>query len=153
MDWGKGSKGHTTIWGSGYISRHQHHKLSSTPIPYPKDRDSKLQKSEVIYKLKSPHINCQEAYIGESGRTFGGRLKEHLRAPSPIHHHSNSTGHSVSLACFTIVDREPQRVPRSIKEVMYICLNDPSPNRNLEKYQLPQIWDQVLQDKPVLQPK
>ena len=49
-----------------------------------KDRDSKLQKSGVIYKFKCPHINCPEEYTGESGGTFGDRLKEHLRAPSPI---------------------------------------------------------------------
>ena len=71
-----------------------------------KDRDSKLQKSGVIYKFKCPHINCPEEYIGESGRKFGDRLKEHLWAPSPIHHHSNSTGHPVSPECFTIVNRE-----------------------------------------------
>ena len=48
----------------------------------PKDRDNKLQKSEVIYKFKCPHINCPKEYIGESGRTIGDRVKEHLRAPS-----------------------------------------------------------------------
>ena len=62
----------------------------------PKDRDSKLQQSGVIYKFKCPHINCPEEYIGESGRTFEDRLKEHLRAPSPIHHHNNSTEHPVN---------------------------------------------------------
>ena len=54
-----------------------------TLLMAPKDRDDKLQKSGVIYKFKCPHINCPEEYIGESGRTFGDRLKGHLRAPSP----------------------------------------------------------------------
>ena len=27
--------------------------------------------------------DCEEEYIGESERSFGHRLKEHLRAPSP----------------------------------------------------------------------
>ena len=49
-----------------------------------KDKDTKLQKSWVIYKLKCPHINCPKEYIGETGRAFGDRLKEDLRAPSPI---------------------------------------------------------------------
>ena len=124
-----------------------------TLLMAPKVRDSKLQKSGVIYKFKCPYINCLEEYIGESGRTFGDRLKEHLRALSPINHHSNSTGHLVSLECFTIVDREPQAVTRNIKEAMYIHVNDASLNRNLYKYQLPYIWDQVLQDTPHLQLK
>ena len=119
----------------------------------PKDRDSKLQKSGVIYKFKCPHVNWLEEYIEESGRTFGDRLKEHLRAPSPIHHHGNSTGHLVSPECFTIVDREPQGVTRNINEAMYIHVNDPSLNRNLGKYQLLHISDQVLQDTPAVQLK
>ena len=40
--------------------------------------------SRVIYKFKCPHINCLEEYVGESGRPYGDRLKDHLRTPSPI---------------------------------------------------------------------
>ena len=99
------------------------------------------------------NINCPEEYIGESGRTFEDRLKEHLRALSPIHHQSCSTGHTVSPECFTIVDKESQGVTRNIKEVMYIHVNDTSLNRDLGKYQLPHIWDQALQDTSALQVK
>ena len=116
-----------------------------------KDSDNELQKGGVKYRFKCPHINYPEEYIGESGRTFGDRFKEHLRDPSPIHHHSHSTGHPVSPKCFTIVDMESQGVTRNIKEAMYIYVNDPSLNRNFGKYQLPHIWDQVLQDTPSLQ--
>ena len=49
----------------------------------PKDTDNKLQKSGEVYKFKCPHINCAEEYIGESGRTLGDRVEEHLRAPYP----------------------------------------------------------------------
>ena len=112
----------------------------------PKDKDNKCQKGGVIYQFKCPHINCQEEYIGQSGRSFGDRLKEHLRAPSAIHHHSQTTGHPVNLECFTVVDRESQGVTRTIKKAMYIWVNDPSLTRNLGKYQLPHIWDEVLQD-------
>ena len=130
------------------FQRDQHHK---TLFMAPKDRANKFQKSGVyIYRFKCPHINCLEEYIGESGRTFSDRLKEHLWAPSPIHHHSHSTGQPVSPKCFTIVDKESQGVTRNIKETMYICVNDPSLNRNLGKYQIPHIWDEVLQDTPSL---
>ena len=36
---------------------------------------------------------------------------------------------------------------------MFIYVHDPSLNRNLAKYQLPHIWDNNLQDTPVLQVK
>ena len=37
-------------------------------------------------------------------------------------------------------------VIRNIKETMYVQVNDPSPNRNLGKYQLLHIYNRVLQD-------
>ena len=84
--------------------------------------------------------------IEEFGRTFGDRLREHLRAPSPIHHHSQATGHPVDVECFTIVDREAHRFTRTIKEAMFICIHDLSFKRNVGKYQLPHIRDELLQD-------
>ena len=112
--------------------------------------EPKLAKSGVIYKYKCPSINCTEEYIGESGRTFGNRYKEHVKATSPIHPHTSSTGHPVSPECFLIVDREAQGMTRNIKEAMYIRVNDPSLNRNLGKFQLPHVWGQVLKDTPTL---
>ena len=91
----------------------------------PKDKDHKLQKSGIISKFKCPHINCPEQYIGESGRTLGDRVKEHLRSPSSIHQHSNTTGHPVSLDCFIIIHREVQGNTRNIKEAMFIWVIDP----------------------------
>ena len=89
-------------------------------------------------------------YIGETGINFGDRYEEHLRAPSPIFDHSQTTGHSIKLDNFSIVDRESQGITRTMKEAMYIWVNDPPLNRNLGKYQLPNIWDGVLQDMPTL---
>ena len=97
----------------------------------PMDKDNKLQKGGVIYQFKCPHINCPEEYIGESGRAFEDRIKESLKAPSPVHQHSNSTGHSVSPDCFTTVHGESQGTSRNIKEAMFIHVNDPLLNRNL----------------------
>ena len=116
----------------------------------PKDKDSKLQKSGVIYQYKCPTINCPVEYIGETGRVFGDRFKEHLKAPSPIHLHTSSTGHPVGPDCFNTVHRETQGTTRHIKEAMYIRANDPSLNRILGKYQLSHVWDQTLQDSPGL---
>ena len=118
----------------------------------PKDKDSKLQKIGVIYQFKCPHINCPEEYIGESGRAFWYRIKDQLKAPSAICQHSSSTGHPLSPDCFTIIHREAQGTSRNIKEAMFIYVNDPSLNRNLGKYQLPHIQDNILQDTPALVP-
>ena len=44
----------------------------------PNDKDNIIQKSGVIYRFRCVQAECEEDYIGESGRSFGDRLKEHL---------------------------------------------------------------------------
>ena len=110
----------------------------------PKDQDPILKKSGVIYRYKCGRVDCNEEYIGESSRTFGERFKEHQKAPSPIYDHSNITGHEVTIENFNIVGREDQNLSRAIKEALYIRVNNPSFNRNIGKYHLPHIWDEVL---------
>ena len=110
----------------------------------PKDQDPMLKKSGVIYRYKCDRVECDEEYIGESSRTFRERFKEHQKAPSPIYDHYNTTGHLVSIDNFSIVGREDQNPMRTIKEGLYIRVNNPSLNRNIGKYNLPHIWDEVL---------
>ena len=110
----------------------------------PKDKDHILNKSGVIYRYKCHRVECDEEYIGESARTFAERFKEHLKPPSPIYDHSNISGHSVTIENFNIVGREDQNLYRAIKEALYIRRNNPSLNKNIGKYHLPHIWDEVL---------
>ena len=52
------------------------------------------------------------SYIGESGRSLGERVKEHLKAPSPIHLHSTTSGHPLDPNQFNIVHKESaSRIP------------------------------------------
>ena len=89
-------------------------------------------------------MECDEEYIGESVRNFGERFKEHLKAPSPIHDHINISGHTVPIEDFSILAREDQNLLRITKEAIYIRANNPSLNRNVGKFHLPHIWDEVL---------
>ena len=120
-------------------------------LVHPKDKDNILKKSGVIYTYKCGRVDCEDEYIGESGRTFAERFREHLRSPSPIYDHYKTTGHEVSLHNFSIVGSEDQSMTRTIREAMLIRVNDPSLNRNIGKYQLPHIWDEVLVKSPELQ--
>ena len=43
----------------------------------PKDQDKITSKNSVIYSYSCGSIDCGEEYIGESGRTFRERYKEH----------------------------------------------------------------------------
>ena len=119
-------------------------------LVHPKDKDTILKKSGVIYKYSCGRVDCGEEYIGESGRTFGEGYREHMRTPSLIMDHQNTTGHEVSLDNFTIVHREENSIARNIKEAIFIRVNDPSFNRNIGKFQLSHIWDEVLARSPEL---
>ena len=79
----------------------------------PKDKDHITKKSVIIYRFKCNRVDCDDEYIGESSRTFGERFREHLKAPSPIYDHYNTTGHNTTIENFSIVGREDQNLTRT----------------------------------------
>ena len=52
--------------------------------------------------------------------------------------------HNINIENFSIVGREDQNLKRAIKEALFIGVNNPSLNRNVGKFHLPHIWDEVL---------
>ena len=128
-----------------------HFKSGSTIknlLVFPKDKDSMVSKNGAIYWLQCGDHACDDEYIGETSRTFGERFKEHMKDPSPIHHHNNHTGHPTSLNNFQIIGREGHSLARNIKESIFIRVNNPTLNRNIGKFNLPHIWDRVLLNTP-----
>ena len=103
--------------------------------------------------LPMPPNKFPQCIHRESGRSLGERVKEHFKAPSPIHLHSTTTGHQVDPEQFNIVHKEVNSHSRTIKEAMFIHVQDPTLNRNLGEYQLPHIWDHFLLASPTLQHK
>ena len=128
-------------WGAGVFQRRKHYQEPPDGSKRPRYHP---EKSGVIYRYKCDRVECDEEYIGESSRAFGERFKEHLKAPSPIYDHSNTTGHSITIENFNIVGREDENLNRWIKEALYIRVNNPPLNKNIGKYNLPHIWDEVL---------
>ena len=113
-----------------------------------KDKDPKDKKSGVIYSYQCTNIACNEEYIG---KTFlGERCKEHLKHPSPTHVHIQQTGHTIEDNSFNITGREDQGQARTIKESIYIRVNNPNLNQNIGKYNLNHMWDRVLFNTPGL---
>ena len=130
-----------------------HFKGSSTIknlLPSPKDKDPMVSKSGAIYWFQCGDLTFDDEYTGETSRTFGERFKEHLKDPSPIHHHSNHIGHPTSQNNFHIIGREGYGLARNIKESIFIRANNPTLNRNIGKFNLPHIWDRVLLNTPGL---
>ena len=88
----------------------------------PKDKDPMVSQSGAIYWCQCGDLGCDDEYIGETSRAFGERYKEHLKDPSPIHHHSNQTGHPTSHNNFQIIGREGHNLARNMKESILLGL-------------------------------
>ena len=56
----------------------------------------------------------------------------------------NMTGHTTTIDNFSIVGREDQSLITTIKEALNIRVNYSSLNKNIGKYHLFHIWDEVL---------
>ena len=117
----------------------------------PKDKDPMANKNGAIYWFQCGHLTCDDEYIGETSRIFGERFKEHLKEPSPVHNHSISTDHPTPLDNFQIIGREDPVIARTIKESIYIRVNNPILNRNIGKCNLHHIWVRVFLNTTGLQ--
>ena len=103
-----------------------------------------VNQSGAIYWYQCGDLACDDEYIGETSRTFGEGYKEHLRAPSAIHHHSSQTDHPTNHNSFQIIGREGHNLARNIKESIYIRVYNSTLNNNIGKLNLSHIWDRVL---------
>ena len=65
----------------------------------------------------------------------------------------NISGHKTSIENFKIIGRKDNNLARTIKESMHIRVNNPTLNRNIGKYNLPHIWDNILFSIPELKMK
>ena len=120
-------------------------KTLKKSLVHPKDKVPKDKKCGVIYHIKCSDKSCSQSYVGETARSVGERLKEHVKAPSPIHAHCISEGHQLpSMDQISILAREGGAFSRYIKESMYIRALSPALNNNIGKFGLPQIWNTVL---------
>ena len=64
---------------------------------------------------------------------------EHLRAPCTIYNQAKTTGHHTRMDNFSIVNKVYHNIERTIKEAIYVTVNESSLNRNIGKYQLSHI--------------
>ena len=55
----------------------------------------------------------------------GGKSQGTFQGPLPIHHHSATTGHPLDPQQFNIVHKEVNSFSRTIKEAMFIHVQDP----------------------------
>ena len=84
-------------------------------------------------------------------RVLKARIAEHKR-PSLAeksevarHLHKDCPGHTVTMDSVQILDREERWFERGVKEAIHIRVNQPDLNRDGGRFQLPHVWDGLLQ--------
>ena len=63
------------------------------------------KQNNIIYWFKCGKTEYDDEYIRESARTFEEQYKEHLKAPSPISDHQNTTSHTTRVENLKILGR------------------------------------------------
>ena len=133
-------------------------------LVHPKDKISKEKTSGVIYRI--PCDNCSEKYIGETGREYGARKKEHktdveknsktkyTRASrkesmsemnkSAITDHVNKLNHVINRDDDKILGKEQNRKKRNIKEAIHIRREANTMNRDEGNHQLSHAYDNFI---------
>jgi hypothetical protein len=138
-------------------------------LVHPKDKPERDSIGNCVYKI--PCQACEKVYIGETGRSFGTRMKEHKKevddigdtaftcAPqrraskdynkSAITDHASQNNHIINWDSAKIIDREQDRSARHITEAIHIRRHGTTTmNRDEGAYQLTHIYDQVIAGAP-----
>ena len=133
-------------------------------LVHPKDKVELEEQGELVYQI--PCKNCGAEYIGETGRLLKTRLEEHRKDVdntkkdkytrsgkkkfmSTIHKsaltdHATTENHIIDWEGVNIVDKEPNRRIRHIKEAIWIRKTRTPINRDEGNYELPHMYDNVI---------
>ena len=119
-------------------------------LMHPKDKISINQKKYVVYHWECQADGCKSAYVSETSRALGERVKEHCKSStSAILKHCTEHHHPLpSISNFNIVDKDLSRVTREAKKAIHIWRLDPNLNRNIGKMSIPNCFDPLLGLKP-----
>jgi hypothetical protein len=176
------SRGYVTLpYIKGVTERVQRiyrsHNISSTVKPHtslrnilvhPKDKIDDDDKTGVVYQI--PCRNCPKLYVGETGRKFGTRCKEHkietekmsnqkftratrkesqnTEMKSAIAEHASRENHVINWDDTKILARDDTRNTRWIRESIWIRRKDDNNhlmNGDEGAFQLSHIYDPLIQ--------
>ena len=135
-------------------------------LVHPKDKIDQEQKCNVIYEI--PCRSCNKTYVGETGRTFHTRKREHQKEceketvgrltrtqkdkaeqenlKSAISDHCKRNNHIMDWDNTRIITSESNKHKRWIKEAIEIRKRaQDTINRDEGAYMLSHTWDSLLQ--------
>jgi hypothetical protein len=113
----------------------------------PKDKVLKERVTCPVYQIKCE--DCEDSYIGETGRSFKARFQEHRRKSSvnsevSKHINNDCPDHHIDMDKAKILEVEPKWFERGVREAIHIRMLRPTLNRDAGRYYLPHVWDNTL---------
>ena len=109
---------------------------------HPKDKTPILDQCGLIYKI--PCKNCDNFYVGETGRSLSTRLHEHqTKKSSAVFEHNKKEKHDIDINKIKVLTKEEKYINRRIKEAVIIRQTDPPLNRD-DGYKLPVIYNSLM---------
>ena len=150
------------------------HKVQTTMKPcqslrqalvHPKDKRPLEDTTDAVYRI--PCKQCPKAYVGESGRRLGTRLKEHqrdvrkvddaaftrsqrqaaadVRNQSAIADHASQCNHVIDWDETSVLSREADRPTRWVREAIHIRREgDNALNRDEGQHELPTLFNPLI---------
>ena len=138
-------------------------------LVHPKDKRKLEDNSGVIYKI--PCASCDAAYVGETARNFGVRLKEHKKDvdaissnrpftraerkasqsefnKSAVTDHAVKNNHVIDWENVSLLDRESIDYRRKIRESIWIKQTTNSMNREEGSYRVSPIYNVLFSTPP-----
>ena len=113
-----------------------------------KDSSNRDEEPGVVYRLTCN--DCDQTYIGETGRTAIARAKEHVSYVrngrfdmSAAADHAIIHQHSLSFKTVQIIDHEPRAARRRVKEALHIR-TEKNPMNKDKGLELDPIWFSVV---------
>ena len=106
-------------------------------LVWPKDKVIKERVVCPVYHISCD--NCDESYIGETGRSLVSRFMEHRRprsVNSEVSRHVNcdQPDNIISLDNVRILAVEPKWFERGVREAIQICFNNQMLNKDSDGY-------------------
>ena len=116
-------------------------------LVHPKDPTPMPAVSGVVYEI--PCQDCEESYIGQTGRTLDHRIKEHKRGytyagniTSAVAEHSVNLGHRINWDGAKVIRREQAWYRRCFMESWHIRQNRQSMNK--DRGVLPDVYNSLI---------
>ena len=122
-------------------------------LVHPKTPTPINERNGVVYRISCG--NCNEVYIGQTGRTLQHRVKEHQRAlatfdaiynTSAVAEHAIKRKHQIDWNNASVIDCQENMIKRCFLESWHIKTSSCTMNR--ENGPLPEVYSALITQKP-----